>query len=211
MIEVGASLPEHHVQKYGMSQHCTGAALAPLPRLKKAAVSKNSCHVWNSHCTWIPTTCHPPSIPSTPTHSLLSPATQLTTERLLHYISARTALEAILQNAALFNRAFPLGHKEYSDMARPSNQHLRVCRWYTNGHLVTNLDLISDWIYKVKQWSTPADCSDCMQSVASTANPSLPPIHWISSSISGSVALQNVKTPTRTPLPTPKSSLSFFK
>lgn len=108
------SLREHHVQKYGMSQHCTGA-LVLLPRLKKAAVSKNSCRVWNSHCTWIPTTCHPPSIPSTPTHSLLSPATQLTTERLLHYISARTALEAVLQNTALFNRAFPLGQKEHND------------------------------------------------------------------------------------------------
>lgn len=125
-MEVRASLREHHVQKYGMSQHCTGA-LAPLPRLKKAAVSKNSCRVWNSHCTWIPTTRHPPSIPSTPTHSLLSPATQLTTECLLHYISARTALEALLQNATLFNRAFPLGQKEHNDdMAHPSRQQLML-------------------------------------------------------------------------------------
>lgn len=66
-IEVRAALRDHHVQKYGMSQHCTGA-LALLPRLKKAAMSKNSCRVWNSHCTWIPTTCHPlPSPPPPPT------------------------------------------------------------------------------------------------------------------------------------------------
>lgn len=116
-MEVRASLREYHAQKYGLSQHCTGA-LAPLPKLKKAAVSKNSCRVWNSHCTWIPT-CYPPS---TPTHSLLSPATQLTTERLLHYISARTALEALLQNTALFNRAFPLCQKEHSnDVASQPN------------------------------------------------------------------------------------------